>query len=138
MTITPITKEFNPDELSMHQSLKSTKTAKSRTIYISDELAEILQGLKKKKTKLSDFVFLGTDRLHLKEHRLTKVVGRNAKRAGLKHISMHSLRHTCASAIANQHGILLASQVLGHSQITTTMAYYHSDEDAIRRAMLNQ
>lgn len=119
-------------------TIKSTKTAKNRTIYLSDELAEILQGLKNKKTKISDFVFLGTDGNHLKEHRLTKVVGRNAERAGLKHISLHSLRHTCASVIANQHGILLASQVLGHSQITTTMGYYHSNEDAIRRAMLNQ
>ena len=38
----------------------------------------------------------------------------------------------------NQHGILRASQALGHSQITTTMQYYHEDADALKAAMTKQ
>ena len=118
--------------------IKSTKTAKTRTVYLHPKVVEVLQPLWSKQRSLDNFVFVGLDGQHFKKNRLTKVVSRNAKAAGLKHITMHSLRHTCGSAIANQHGILRASQALGHSQITTTMQYYHEDADALKAAMTKQ
>ena len=85
--------------------IKSTKTAKTRTVYLHPNVAEVLQSLKSKKTRLNNFVFVGKNGQHFKYNSLTKIVSRNAKAAGLKHITMHSLRHTCGSAIANRHGI---------------------------------
>ena len=118
--------------------IKTTKTARVRTVYLTDTTCDILRKMKTSDTNPMDFVFLSTDGGHLRHNRLSKVVRRNAKRAGIKHISVHSLRHTCASAIANNSSIVQAQQALGHSQITTTMSYYHQDEDALRKAMRNQ
>ena len=86
----------------------------------------------------NDFVFVGKDGKHFGVNRLTKVVARVAKRSGLKHITMHSLRHTVASILANNYNIVLASKALGHSDIKTTMTYYHTDEEKLKQAMCNQ
>ena len=53
-------------------------------------------------------------------------------------IPVHSLRHTCTAAIANADGIVFAQQALEHSDVKTTMGYYHSDREALRDAMTSQ
>lgn len=119
-------------------SLKPTKTREPRTLYLTDELVEMLKQMNLEKKRGTDFLFVGKNGKPFSKSRLTKVVKRCAKRAGLKHITMHSLRHTCASAIANKHGIVLAQRTLGHSDVRTTQAYYHIDQDTFKKAMKNQ
>lgn len=117
---------------------KLTKTSKARHIYLTDDLIALLKQHRPRNCRPNDFVFLGKNGQYFAKNRLTKVVSRSAERCGLKHITMHSLRHTVASILANNYNILLASKALGHSDIKTTMAYYHTDEEKLKAAMRNQ
>ncbi len=58
------------------------------------------------------------------------------KRSGLKKVSWHMLRHTFASRLTRDGvDIVTVKELLGHSSITTTMRYAHSNDDAKRRAV---
>ena len=58
------------------------------------------------------------------------------KRAGLKKVTWHMFRHTFASRLTRD-GVDIATvkELLGHSNISTTMRYAHSNDDAKRRAV---
>ena len=57
--------------------------------------------------------------------------------AGIKNISMHTLRHTFATRCIERGVPIKALQtILGHANITTTMdTYVHASEDFIADAM---
>lgn len=58
------------------------------------------------------------------------------KRAGLPKITWHMLRHTFASRLTRDGvDIVSVKELLGHSNISTTMRYAHSNDDAKRRAV---
>ena len=66
---------------------------------------------------------------------LDKVWSRVRKRAGLKDVRLHDLRHTFASVGAGASlGLHVIGKLLGHSQATTTARYAHLDADPMRRA----
>jgi integrase len=71
---------------------------------------------------------------------LERRLDETCKRAGLRHIGWHTLRHTFASHLAMKGVPLNAVQaLLGHSVITTTMRYAHLAPSTLRAAidMLN-
>ena len=61
------------------------------------------------------------------------------KRVGLEGVSFHTLRHTGASWLGQMSGVeaLTIRDLLGHSSITMTDRYMHSDQadihDAVRK-----
>ncbi len=59
------------------------------------------------------------------------------KRVGLEGITFHTLRHTCASSLAQMPGVeaLSIRDLLGHSSITMTDRYMHSDQADIQNAV---
>ena len=58
------------------------------------------------------------------------------KRAGLGKVTWHMFRHTFASRLTRDGvDIVTVKELLGHSNITTTMRYAHSNDDAKRRAV---
>ena len=58
------------------------------------------------------------------------------KRAGLEKVTWHMFRHTFASRLTRDGvDIVTVKELLGHSNITTTMRYAHSNDDAKRRAV---
>ena len=64
------------------------------------------------------------------------------KKAGVRHMGLHSTRHTFATLIlknAEDKGqIKEISELLGHSQVSTTYEYYIRTSDKDKRNLLNQ
>jgi len=58
------------------------------------------------------------------------------KRAGLRKITWHMFRHTFASRLTREGvDIVTVKELLGHANISTTMRYAHSNDEAKRRAV---
>jgi integrase len=58
------------------------------------------------------------------------------KRAGLGKITWHMFRHTFASRLTREGvDIVTVKELLGHSNISTTMRYAHSNDETKRRAV---
>lgn len=64
------------------------------------------------------------------------------KKAGIKHMGLHSTRHTFATVVlkdAEDKGqIKEVSELLGHSQVSTTYEYYIKASDDDKRNLVNQ
>lgn len=74
---------------------------------------------------------------HLSGFAVWYTIKKYAKRAGLVHVSPHSLRHTVATRLVRdpETDMVTAASVLGHSQLDTTARYSQPDEDDLRRAV---
>ena len=68
------------------------------------------------------------------DNNLLRNVRRAAKRAGItERIGLHKFRKTFASFVAQKHGIELARQLLGHSDIATTQLYLSADSADVQK-----
>jgi len=109
-----------------------SKSGKSRTIDINDNLFEFL---KKYKYQRSEYVFCTKDGRPLVNN-LNRRFRNAAKRAGLSGISIHSLRHTFASHLVMASvPLATVSKLLGHADIKTTMIYAHLSPDHLKSAV---
>lgn len=128
----------------------ATKTRKQRTVPMSEKVYSILDAryrmLDRKNT---------LPKLHTRgEFKNQYVFGKNASKPYTgdyfsrkfkeacraaeidEGIHMHSLRHSAATRMAQSGAPLIAVQkILGHSSITTTMIYAHTDLEAMRAAV---
>jgi integrase len=106
------------------------KGKRPRSIPNSKSLQKILVPLSKKDSE-SEFVF----RPYNHDHTLYKHFKDLLARFGLKG-SLHDLRHTFASHLAMEGvPIPVISELLGHSDITTTMIYAHLSPDSHQAAI---
>jgi integrase len=96
--------------------LPRSKSGKARDIPMNSVLRETLGSLPQRID--SPYVFDGTDP--------NKWFGKAIKRAGIRDFHWHDLRHTFASRLA-MAGVPLRhiAELLGHSEIQTTMRYAH-------------
>jgi integrase len=112
-----------------------TKTiAGDRTISIPNILIKILkrqhEEFKKFKLNTKEFVDLDLVVFNLKNGKtvfpanLTKSYAKDVERAGLPHISFHSLRHTHATMLMREVNVKVISERLGHSKIGVTLDVY--------------
>lgn len=102
----------------------TTKSKKFRTIPLHQKLKVILEPYRAQNGRCFDTT------------NQRRIFNRIIKKAGLKGIGWHSLRHSCASHLAMQ-GVDLPTiaQILGHSQISTTMVYTHLTKDHAKAAI---
>lgn len=115
------------------------KTSRStRTIGMSSRLAGILlEHRHSAPYSPHDVVFCTPDGTPLDPANLrVRVFGQTLRRAGLRRIRIHDLRHTFASLLINQgENLKYVQEQLGHSSITTTVDRYgHLMPDAHRGA----
>jgi site-specific recombinase XerD len=76
-------------------------------------------------------------RHHLYEQRLSRALKLALSQAGiLKHATVHTLRYICATQLL-QGGtdIRTVQELLGHSDVSTTMIYTHVLKDASRQTV---
>jgi integrase len=114
-------------------SVFAHKTNKIRTVPINTEARRVLEywALGRKNA----FVFYnhetGSPFVDLKAG-----FGLACRKAGIEGVTWHTLRHTFASRlVARGVDIVTVQQLLGHSTVTVTMRYTHTNLDAKRNAM---
>lgn len=116
--------------------LTSPKNNRVRHIPMEIDVYEIL--LQRKKS--TGYVFLNERKQPFDAQCLKRRLARVRRRAGLRSIGWHTLRHTFASQLVMRGVPMNAVQMLmGHSSITTTMRYAHLAPSTLRAAidMLN-
>jgi len=108
--------------------LGSPKNNRIRRIPMTGRVHEILE----KNRERPGYVFMENKR----QIACIKKLHRICKRAGLRNIGWHTLRHTFASRLAQSGANLVAIQnLLGHSDIRTTMRYAHINRVTLRAAI---
>ena len=102
--------------------LGSTKGNKIRKIPIMLDLLDFLT----KKKKHSEYIFANEAGNPMKQAYCCDRMKELFKKAGIKHTTWHMLRHTFASHLANNGiNIQAIKELLGHTDIKTTMRYAH-------------
>jgi integrase len=109
------------------------KTQKTRAVPINGETRKVLEywALGRR----SEFVFYnpetGTPFVDLKAG-----FGLACRKSGIEGVTWHTLRHTFASRLVDRGvDIVTVQQLLGHSTITVTMRYTHTNLDSKRAAV---
>ncbi|NCN25461.1 site-specific integrase [Candidatus Falkowbacteria bacterium CG10_big_fil_rev_8_21_14_0_10_37_14] len=112
--------------------LGSTKSNKTRYIPLTAELCQMLSAKKSK----AGYVFLNGAGNRVRQVNSIRSLYRACKRANLRRIGWHCLRHTFASHLA-QKGVPIKAiqELLGHSEIKTTMRYAHLGQSELRSAI---
>lgn len=105
--------------------LGATKNREERSIALSQQMLDLLKPVSNGKQK-ADFVFTGAngDALDYGYFRRAYFV-RAVKKLGLEEVTIHWLRHTCASMLIRIGApITTISEILGHSSIKITLDTY--------------
>lgn len=108
-----------------------TKNGRPRTVPMSDGVMAILQTVPRSH---SPYVFVNSDtgKPYVSIHYAWDTA---RKRAGLKDVRLHDLRHSFASILINSGRSLYEVQhLLGHTQVKTTERYAHLQQDTLLRA----
>jgi integrase len=116
--------------------LVSPKSNRARHIPLDIDVYTMLYQRKKD----TGYVFLAADGRPFTNDRASAAMRRLCKKASLRKIGWHTLRHTFASHLA-MRGVPLPAikELMGHATITTTMRYAHVAPSTLRAAieMLN-
>jgi integrase len=115
----------------------STKTRQKRTVPMPAPVAELLE-VELASRKKSSWVFEGSkgDALNdgwFRKNRFAPAV----QKLGLEGITIHNLRHTCASLLIRLgNPVTNVSRILGHSTVVQTLnTYGHFYQDDIKDSM---
>jgi integrase len=109
------------------------KSGRSREIPTSDELLRALKGHRHLRGEL---VFCDADGRLLTRNECKHPLWRAFKRAGLRQLGWHALRHTFASHLVMRGAPVKAVQeLLGHASIEMTMRYSHLSPDVRKDAV---
>lgn len=113
----------------------STKTGEERVVHLPDELIDLLRPLLAHK-KDKDWVFTGASGEALDYGYFRRAYFKPAvDRLGLKNVTTHTLRHTCASLLIKLGApITTVSYILGHASVKMTLdiyGHYYEDDTAI-------
>jgi integrase len=113
--------------------ITTPKSGRSRDIPLGDE---VLAALKAHRHLRGQLVFCTDYGRMLKKNEVKHPLWRATKKAGLRHIGWHTLRHTFASHLSMQGVPLKAVQeLLGHATIEMTMRYAHLSPHVPRDAV---
>jgi len=114
------------------KELAPTKSSRERHVPMDSDVFELLF----KRMKSTGYVFLGTDGQPFTTKKLNLDLERVCKKANLRRITWHILRHTFASHLAMRSvPLTVVQQLLGHSSIMTTMRYAHVAPSTLRTAI---
>jgi integrase len=111
----------------------SPKGGKERTIPMTQQLASVLKAHRHLRGKL---VFCGPEGEPLTRNRMKKPLWRACRKAGLREVGWHVLRHTFCSHLAMKGAPPKAIQELaGHTSIAVTMRYMHLSPTVLKETV---
>jgi integrase len=124
-----------------------TKTGKTRRVDMSNQLIAALKHLQIKRKKQALKQGLGEpveiifhqDKKHIEQNFINKLFKRILKKAGMRELNFHYIRHTFASLLlSNGESPVYVKEQLGHSKIGTTVDIYghlipSSNREAVNR-----
>ena len=113
--------------------LLNTKSGKKRKIPLSAKLKKVL--LQIKENNESEYIFINP-RTQKPFSDIKKSFNSAVKNAKIKNFRFHDLRHTFATRLIEKNiDIVVAKELMGHADISTTMIYVHSDADRKKNAI---
>lgn len=127
--------DLRDDAGSWHKPHETTKTDDDHIVPLSKSAVAILREMKAVAT--TDYVFPSphSDSEQRSYHETQKHWLAISKKAGLKNVRMHDLRHTYASVLVSDGMSLpIIGKLLGHKQTATTARYAHLFADPLRIA----
>ncbi len=112
-----------------------TKTGRIRKIPVSSKLRFIINNMKI--TTSNDYLFNTSKGKPYTKDYAGEIVRKAIRKAGLPHsLHFHCLRHTFITELLRKGvSIYYVSRLAGHSNISTTMGYIHTDTDDYRTAI---
>jgi integrase len=115
--------------------LTTPKSGKVRAVPLAPDVATALAQLGRRVDWIGDddLVFAGVGGDHLDGSALRRRYKAALKRAGLRPLRFHDLRHTFGTRMIAKADIRRVQEWMGHADIQTTMRYLHfapRDEDA--------
>lgn len=114
------------------RSLGSPKSNRERHLPLDIDLFEVLSARRSD----TGYVFLDGLGQPFDHKRLSLALSKVCRRAGLRNIKWHALRHTFATQLAmNGTPLHIVQALLGHATIATTMRYAHVAPSALRTAI---
>lgn len=112
---------------SITNELLPPKGNQVRSVPLSTDVLAVLEERRNK----TSFVF-GIDGAMFNGERLNRNLAKACKRAGIRTVTCHVLRHTFASQLAMQGvPIIMIQKLLGHTDIKVTMRYAHLSQDSL-------
>lgn len=118
-------------------ALTTPKSGRVRTVPMVPTVAEVLAQLRDRREAVGDddLVFPGERGKYLDGSALRRRYRAALRRAGLRELRFHDLRHCFASVAINALTILEVKEAMGHADVKTTMRYLHhkSRADEARR-----
>jgi len=101
--------------------------------YLAEERPALLQVKTARKMTAGDRVFLSRSGGLITRIVLWQLVRRYAKKAGIRSIHPHTLRHSFATHLLSGGADLrVVQELLGHSNVVTTQIYTHVDADRLK------
>lgn len=131
-----LTWEENVDLAHGNILLDITKGEEGRKIAISDTFREILKRRKKNNTSKSPYVFYYNEKTGEKLGSIKTAFNNAKKRADIKWLHFHDLRHTFASHLVMNHTSLATlRELLGHATTQMTQRYSHLSDTHLKQAI---
>jgi integrase len=107
--------------------VSTPKSGKVRSVPLAPDVARALAklGQRKSYTDEDDLVFVGRFGSHLDVQKLRHRYNAALKRAGLRRLRFHDLRHTFGTRMIAKADIRRVQEWMGHADVQTTMKYLH-------------
>lgn len=122
-----------------HRTLKVTgKGNKQRVVPFGDEAAAaVSEWLEFGRAELAgdtQAMFVGSRGGRIDQRQVRRIVERAGQRAGVEHVSPHTLRHTTATHMLEGGADLrVVQEMLGHTSLQTTQIYTHVSAQRLKR-----